>query len=254
MAEELRVSLTQFSEGGQGLPSNQDMEIVGALFIRHDWKNKDGVAQGKPAPVLKLDLKLEDGSPYTDYLSAGSLDYFVPSIDGTGLVRVGAIEQVGKQFDYARFMHSLIEHGLDPAKVDTDITQLVGVVFHGVREQTGQKRKDKNGKEWPITCLVASEIKATPWDAKKGSKASGKAAEANADVEAVAKTAAVKVVKDAGGSIEFKKLGIKVFAALNKTDKANAGPASKLLGNEDFVLGMAQEGLVEFDGDKVSLA
>ena len=232
------VSLFDFAEGG-GLFNDADLLILSAQFVRWDWKKKDGSASGaEPSLALHLKVRAEDQKEYDQYLGAGKLDSFVPSTDGKSIVKVGKYDKIMANCDYARFMASAINNGLDAASIGSDISKLAGTTVHVVQQVTG-KGKKKDGGDY--VSMVVNAV--TPGDgtipAAAGSKpatASKKGAAVSEATSQLATDTAIAVLADKGGIQKIKTVATAAFSRLSKSDdKAESSNVSKLLNDPAFL-------------------
>lgn len=166
------VSLAQFSQGG--LIDDIDITIVDAAFA--EWDYNGSIA----SPVLALAVQFEDGDgkTYDQYYSAGDLQYFVPSDDGTMAVPVGDKQLLNDNTNAAKFFASLLECGFPEDKLGGgNVKCMVGTKGHVNRvaqpKRQGLIRGGKNAEK-EATVLLMSTITELPGEGPK--KVAGKVA------------------------------------------------------------------------------
>ena len=229
MAGQQGASLAAFAQGG--LIDDIDVEILDAAFAEWDYN-------GKQPAVLALGIQYADtdGKTYDQYYSAGDLQYFVPSEDGTMAVPVGDKAMLNDNTNTAKFLMSLMECGFPEDKLASgNVKVLVGTKGHVNRvaqpKRQGLIRGGNQDKE--STILLFSSITEFP-GAGPVKKGIGKAAPATSrPTKAAAPTAA------AGRAVPSKP-GLSRTASPSKAN----GAAGKAQPVGDDLSGIAVELLV----------
>lgn len=165
-----------------GLLDDVDVLFKTCRFVEYDY---DGKAD-KPALCLLVSMEhVEDGKTIESeqYYSAGSLDRFQPSEDGSHAVSVAGAKGLALGTNIAALLKSLKDTGFPMDKFgDGDMSVLDGLFAHinRVPQQVrkGLAQSDTNDKGFQRTVAIVTKIHRMPWE-KPGSKTSGKATPIN---------------------------------------------------------------------------
>lgn len=169
-----------FSEGG-GLLDDVNATIKEARFEIFDYQGK-----GTPAPSLRINLTLEDGSEASQNWSCGKAQDWQPSEDGKKLVAIGRATALNRQSNVALLLESIVNSGFPEDKIGDEITVFEGMEAHFIRvpapERKGiAKRTDAQGNVIEQTILTVDKINKLPWEKKAAApKGAAKAAAAPA--------------------------------------------------------------------------
>jgi hypothetical protein len=231
MAGQQGASLAAFAQGG--LIDDIDVEILDAAFA--EWDYNGSIAQ--PALALGIQYATADGKTYDQYYSAGDLQYFVPSEDGSMAVPVGDKAMLNDNTNTAKFLLSLMECGFPEDKLASgNVKCLIGTKGHVNRvaqpKRTGLIRGGKNAEK-DSTVLLFSSISEFPGVAAPAKKGIGKAAPATSRPT------------QAGGA----KPGLKSASTAANAPTATRGPKAGAPVKANGAAGKAQAGVV---GDDLS--
>jgi hypothetical protein len=255
------VSLKPSDQSQGGILDDTDVTFSAMEFIEYDY---DGKADH---PVLALHVVMNDGeNDHEQYFSAGSLERFRPSEDGTYIERVEGVQAKGlaTSSNAAIFLASIVAAGFPEDKISGTVTPFIGINAHVIRvpqpnrkglavPQEGEREK---------TVLTVATINRMPWDkpgaktaAKPAATAAGKKAapapapvEADDDVSEEAANTLAAILEAKGGSV----LRTGIAAASFKILQGNPNRAAilKQLADEDF-LGTPDMGW-EYDGKTIT--
>jgi hypothetical protein len=209
-------------------------------------------------------------------LFAGDGSAFEIEDDGALLSPLSDDSALFEGTNWYRLLASAIEHGFPESAIDPEVATngnmkaMVGgrytftQMVDEAAKAKGLVRTAKNGKTYPYQYTAISAVLSLPGKAGKGvsakdaSKPAGKASpkgkaapqsDDDEDLKGMAQDALVKVLKAAGGSIEVKKLGLKVPQAIGlKHPQRDAILAlvsdAEFLGEFEAVTYNAKKGLV----------
>jgi hypothetical protein len=263
------LSPEDFTEGG-GLLDDVTAEWTSCRFVMWDYQGK----RSEDSPALCVKMTDPDGEEHVQYWSAGSASDWIPSEDGTMLIKVGNASGIRNSTNLALLLNSLTAAGFPPDKLSTDVSVLEGMIAHMVRvaapERKGLKREKDSKYEAQV--LVVESIEKLPWEKKtaaqkagggsaaKASKATaGKGASAAAKAKAAAakkKAEAAEAEADDDGDVDLETevqdaiLGILAEAGEGETvrkaklptlvfkalaSSANKAAAVKLASSEEFL-------------------
>lgn len=183
---------------------------------------------------------------FTQYYSAGELDFFAPSMDGENPVdidswsgndedieevegvyalKVGQRAQLNNNSNYAHLLGALVDAGVDQDTMTTDIRWMEGIYGHWNRvpqkKRSGiQVQPAADGKEQrERTLLVLTELLEAPTE--KASAKAGKKTTTAAKPAAAKKGAAAKAETNGGGDIDSK-LEEAIVAALSELEEGES--------------------------------
>lgn len=264
-----------YKKGG-GFLNDVDGVIIGYQFT--DEFNGEAFVPGinpktKKAKFHSLNMVLSvrvDGAEEdtTTTLFGGDYDKYDVSEDGYTLTSVDGGEcSIGANTAIAKFYASLVAAGYPETNFSEDPDSINFEPANGTRvrftqrldeSMKGKKRKGKDGKEYDYKDLVVGElyalasgkpakapVKGKPVIVAKGKPA--KAAEAEVDVDRLAKDTLVQIIAAANGTIPIKKVSMQVLKLLMKHD--NREDVRKLLSDSDFLHAGAEEKLWQMNGD-----
>lgn len=209
---------SSFKAGG-GFLNNVDGVIVNYEFTT-EFPGYSGKASKKKSDFNPLYCVLSaqiDGAddPAVTTLFVGSADDFEIEDDGKTLVPVDKDGGLRQNSDFSYFIDSLVKAGFPETNLPDDAINFEAIIGTRVRfvqerdEETTKrlgKKKSKNGKkEYDRTRLKVANVYALP-DAKSGSKAKSKAADAdNDDIATLATQSLVALLKKSPGKKLLKK-------------------------------------------------
>lgn len=241
-----------------GLPVGE-MEVVGAAYEVYDFNGKASQEYAAPT-VLRLDLKLADGSEHAEHLSAGSSDRVVPSGDGNELDGQNEnVTGIGKSTALAMFIESLVTAGFPEPKLDGKASSFVGMRFICSRppvkgdDGATKKRKDGKGREFDVQWFKCEKILALPGE--KGKKAAapkpaaakakpaaaapaadnGDSEDVNPEIAAMAQEMVMTVLSEAGGKMALMNLKVKLFGAVKSLDAETKTAVLKLANSPEWL-------------------
>jgi hypothetical protein len=252
---------------GMNLIDDADVEITGAKVVIFDFG-------GKAARVcVAVEMKTEDGTEATEFLSAGDTKFFRPSANGRRIVPIGERGTIVNSTKYMHFMTSLVNLGWPEERMSQDVDVIVGTRCHVKRKASPKSWSGINRGEGEreATTFEATAIHAYPWDKGKGKTAAkpaaGKstaqqAARPNGKGAAGAASSAggddaldeelgivvQKVLAEAGGSVSKKKLVPAVFQ-VDGIDPAKKKLMVKRVFEDDFLIAGMSEGKWSWDGE-----
>jgi hypothetical protein len=160
----LSLRPSTFSQGG--LIDDIDVLIKRARFVPYDFEG----AVDPPATCLLLEMEDNDGNVHPQYFSAGSPEYFVPSVDpkneelnGITIVPVGDKKALNGGTNCAILINSLVNAGFPEDKLESgDVRELEDTKVHVNRvpapkrnnlpKKPGQKDRD------PMVMVVTAII------------------------------------------------------------------------------------------------
>jgi len=150
-----------------GLKDDFDGVITKAVYTAWDYDGKID------KPVLSAALTIQpdmDEEPFVQQYSAGSLDHFVPSLDGETpapegpyAIRVGGRDQLNNNTNWAQFLGSLKDAGFK--RFDADISFCEGLHAHFVRVPQPKRSGilvEEGTRRGAATVLVVSTLLAPP--------------------------------------------------------------------------------------------
>lgn len=268
-----RISLKPSDQQHGGILDDVDVQIKELIFTTWDYNG-----QQEPQLALRALYIEADGKETEQYYSAGKLEHLVPSADGKACEAAVGSNKTGlnDNCNAAMFLRSIVEMGFPEDKIEeaeSSIEVFEGTVVH--LNAVAQKKRQglQNADDKVRTILLVTQIKQFPWESAPAAlgakkpvqtgkvatppvKASGKAAAApaatngSADLDDEAGAAILAVLKNNGGAVEFKKLGMQVFRELGTSPNRSA--ILNLVANPEY---LAQEGTPwQFDGTTVSAA
>lgn len=263
----VNLNPTTYVQGG--LLSDVDVELKEIRWTTYDF---NGAAEKASLCARCIFTTLDgDGEEHEQYLSAGSLDRFIPDddTDGKKLKQVGTAEKMTKGTNWHLFIQSIVDKGGDLTPLQEDISILDGSKFHVVRvpapKRTGGNIQRRTEREPEV--LVVDKVISLPWDKKAGAKgkATASAKPAAQTKQAAAPAAAAATSDDGddamtvvsavsavleGGPVTLANLKIKAFREIGK-DKSLSNDKKSALAKmitPDF---LAESGFA-IDGDTVS--
>ena len=195
-------SMTEFGTGT--VFSEGEAVITGAECLSWDY---NGYRPGEPeVPALHLTIQTAEGDESEEYLTAGSMDDFVPSEDGKCFLLAGSKEKFHIKTKIGAFLDSLLKAGFPKKSLDPeDYGCLVGVAGHLsttiLLKAGGNISKD-------VTALVFDKVTTLPG---KGKGAGGKKQEADSEIDEIATAVLLSVLKTAGKELPRKSLMGKVI-------------------------------------------
>ena len=248
-----------------GLPVGE-MEIIGAEYEVYDFGGKANKDFAEPT-VLRIDLKLADGSEHPEHLSCGSSDRVIPSPDKDEILpQSDGITGISKNTAVYLFVESLARHGATKSVLSGKASSLIGLKFIATRppvkgaDGETKKRKDSSGREYDQTYFACEKILVLPGEkggkAKAGAgKATGKttataastktttaaaiAAEApdepSDEISVKAQEMVMTVLGEAGGSMPVMNLRVKMFAATKSLEAAEKASVLKLINSNEWL-------------------
>ena len=243
MAESQSINLRpdEFSEGG-GLADDFDGVISDIRFISTDY---DG-STTEQVPVCRVVFDV-DGEEISELYSVGGKGDFAPDDNGTGLIKLQTKDKLTKTSKFGMLLTNLVDKGFPLNRMDGgDITYLVGLNAHWLREVVvfkGLKAK-KEGRD--STVLLVSKINKLPWETAKGGKAKGKAKDAE-DAGALGETLAgiiQDILQDKDGNVSKKDMLTVLFKHPDVVASADKKALLKLA-KDDAYLGGRSEWSVE---------
>lgn len=247
MAKKASLRPDDYAEGG-GLLDNEDVVWDEVRFVIWDY---DG--RGPSTPALKVSMTVTDSGDSVDqYYSAGKLQDWEPSEDGTELVSVGKASGINRNSNVAILINSMIEAGFPADKIGDDCSVMDGLECHMVRQDAPERKglvstPREDGKSYKPTVLVVDSITKLPWDKKGKGGGKKKAAEVEAggdDLDEKLTDVVIEILADESKAIAIKQLAAKVHKAMKGDDDRSA--AMKRVMDEDFL----GEGPWEYDAKK----
>ena len=259
------ASLNPDNMASAGLADDFDGEITKARFV--PWNYAGSRESYSLAAAITIQPDEESGfEEFTQYYSAGNLEHFVPSVDGSEPVdlegwdeedledvegiyayQVGRREQLSNSSNFADFVSKLVAAGYD-ANIEANIDFLEGVSGHfnrvPQRKRSGIVSTDSEDRQ--KTILVLTEVAEVKAASKSKSKARGKAATNSAgELSEDVSTAIVAAISDADGELPKRKLaGVIIKAFKGSKSKSQA---VKMASNTDF---LAESDLWTYDADE----
>lgn len=252
------LSLKPESFVAGGLPVGE-MEIVGAGFEIYDYGGKANKEFAEPT-VLRLDLKLADGTEHQEHLSCGSSDRVIPVKDGDEIDGQNEnVTGIGQSTAIFLFVTSMKAAGVPDKLLDGKASSLIGMKFIAVRpplkgtDGVVKKRTDSKGREYDQTYFSMEKLLSLPGE-KGGKKAATKsaakattkvtttaapAADAGGEVSEETVTKAMEMVmgvlSEAGGNMPVMNLRVKMFAACKALDPDEKAAILKLVNSNDWL-------------------
>ncbi len=158
-----------FTQGG--LLDDVDVVFSSVTFVEWDYNG----AIDHPVLALLVAMEYEDnGAAKTadQYYSAGDLNKFIPSADGTHATAVGGAKGLPGGSNAAAFLKSVIDSGFPVDQFgDGDVSRLNGMSCHINRvaqPKRGGNISGKTGSGFDATVALVTKIHRMPWeDAKK---------------------------------------------------------------------------------------
>ena len=240
-----------------GLPVGE-MEIVGAGFEIYDFGGKANKEYAEPT-VLRLDLKLADGTEHQEHLSCGSSDRVIPTNDGNEIDGQNEnVTGIGQSTAIFLFVTSMKSAGVPDKVLDGKASSLVGMKFIAMRpplkgtDGVVKKRTDAKGREYDQTYFAMDKLLSLPGE--KGSKAKAKptaatkattkvtpvaapadTSEVSEDTTAKAMEMVMGVIGEAGGTMPVMNLRVKMFAACKALDPEEKAAVLKLVNSNEWL-------------------
>lgn len=155
-----------------GLLDDIDVTFHSVRFVEWDYGGRTS-DEGEPILTLALLVSLgydDNGKEATadQYFSAGDINRFQPSEDGTHAVAVGNAKGMSDSTNCARFIKSIIDAGFPADQFgDGDVSVLDGMVAHVNRvpqERGGSLKGKKNASGYDPTVMVVTNIIQMPWE------------------------------------------------------------------------------------------
>ena len=259
------ASLNPDNMASAGLADDFDGEITKARFV--PWNYAGAMESYVLAAAVTIKPDEESGfEEFTQYYSAGNLEHFVPSEDGSEPVdlegwdeediedvegiyafQVGRREQLSNSSNFADFISKLVAAGYDAA-IEANIDFLEGVSGHfnrvPQRKRSGIVNTDDEDRQ--KTILVLTEVVEVQAAAKpKGrGKAKGKPAAADGLADEVSE-AIVAAISDADGELPKRKLAGVIIKAFKGSKSKSA--AVKMASDTSF---LAESDLWTYDEDE----
>ncbi len=260
------ASLNPDNMASAGLADDFDGEITKARFVPWNYGNTRDTYVLAAAVTIQPDE--ESGfDEFVQYYSAGDLELFVPSVDGSEAVdlegwdeedledvegiyayQVGRREQLSNSSNFADFISKLVAAGFS-ANIEANIDFLEGISGHfnrvPQRKRSGIVSTDSEDRQ--KTILVLTEIAETKAASKpKGrGKAKGKAASGSDDLTDEVSEAIVAAISDAGGELPKRKLAGVIIKAFKGSKSKSA--AVKMASDTSF---LAESDLWTYDEDE----
>lgn len=190
-----------------GLLDDVDVVFKECRFVEYDYEGKSE----KPALCLLVVMEhTEDGKTIesNQYYSAGSLDRFQPSEDGTHAVSVGGAKGLALGTNIAALLKSLKDAGFPMDKFGNgDMSVLDGMLAHINRipqqERKGLANQQVNDKGFARTVAIVTKIHKMPWEKVAGGKRAAAAPTSiNKGKTAAAAPAQEEAANDDGGDEE----------------------------------------------------
>lgn len=202
-----------------GLADDFDGLVTKARFVPWDYDGKIDHHVLAVALTVLIDGEKE---PFTQHYSAGELEQFAPSMDGTNPVpldnenateaqlegvyalRVGKKEQLNNNTNWAQFVGALIDAQFDKSQLGSSVTFMEGVYGHWNRipqkKRSGIVATPAAGagaaKARANDILVITELKQAPTGAKTAARP------AKATAAAQAQQAAPATASSGGGDLD----------------------------------------------------
>lgn len=267
------VSLNpKHADKGGGFLDDVVVKITEARFVIYDFEGK---AIGGPSVCTRLmlvDEETGEAIANPQYFGVGNPEHRSPSDDGKMLDALkDGVEGLPENCNTVEFINSMIEQGFPAARLDAgDISVLDGTILRlgqvPIKGQDGvvKMRTGADGKEYPKTKSICTEIVQLPGVGKKNSKkAAGKATTGAAPVEAEGNDIANKATEvilslladeKNEGSIRKSQIVSKAFPILKaeKVDGPTMNKVTKLAMSDDFLKDRAKEGYWKIEGGVIS--
>jgi hypothetical protein len=276
----LSLRPSTFSQGG--LIDDVDVVFKRARFVPYDFEGQ----VDPPATCLLLEMEDNDGNVHPQYFSAGSPEYFVPSIDpknedlnGITITPVGDKKALNGGTNCAVFINSLVNAGFPEDKLESgDVRELEGTKVHVQRvpapKRTNLPKKPGQKDRDPMVLVVTSIIHlpgegkaALASSAKKAGVATTSAAKPNGSAKTSAATSTAsgpdpELLAELGGELmglfaakevtSLKKVELTkgLFASIDKTT-ANKNKLIAMAGRDDALRSL--DGFT-YDGSTLSIA
>lgn len=225
---------------------------------------------------VDITFKPAAGEPITEHFLLGGADQWAPNASKTGAIPVTEGGRIWNKSQVYRFMKSLADQGFPKNRLGNDLSVLVGTDVHVTRvTDEGQKYTDKNGKERDRTTLLVTKIYALPGEkagkntgtvpTQAGGSTAANAPPTTADYDDYTRDVLVRVLENDGDvlklgqgkrpdAIAIEKIPGAAFVLITRDKKALIRQAVQArMTSEAFLAGLAEQGLVEFDGKQVKL-
>jgi hypothetical protein len=219
----------------------------------------DDVDINIPQPVLAICMTMDcEGEEHAQYYSVGPLENWVPSKDGKTAEKVGKSGGMSKSSNGSQLIASIVNAGFPEDKLKDDLSIFDGLKGHVNRvaqpKRTGLAQKKKeDGRE--ATILLFTSITEIPGGKKvKGkAKASTKKAEAepaevDEDIDNSTTMAILEAVSE--GPVPRGTISKAVFKIAMKDPNRNKIVARAY--DDAFLKGLAEEGIIDYDGTTIS--
>ena len=262
------ASLNPDNMASAGLADDFDGEIVKARFV--PWNYGGNMDSYVLAASVTIEPDEESGfDTFTQFYSAGDLEFFVPSVDGSEPVdleewdeddiedvegiyafQVGRREQLSNSSNFADFISKLVAAGYD-ANIEANIDFLEGISGHfnrvPQRKRSGIVSTDSEDRQ--RTILVLTEIAEVKAASKRGAAKKGKAATNSAgELSDGVSEAIVEAISAADGELAKRKLAgviIKAFkGSKSKSQAVKMASDTSFLADSDLWTYDADEGVL----------
>lgn len=258
-----------------GLLDDVDVTFASVRFC--EWDYNGAVDHPVLALLVSMEYQDADGKQATaeQYYSAGDLNRFVPSEDGSHAIAVGNAKGLAGGTNAATFLKSVFDAGFPIDRLgDGDVSKLEGTVAH-INRQAQQKRggniSGKTTSGYEATVAVVTKIHKMPWEtakagsvnaAKAVSKPNGRVApaqtqapleeneQADTGVQEEAAGILLAVLEAKGGSV--KKMGIAPGSFKLLAGNPSRSAILNLLASEDF-LNLGEDYGWTYDGQNVEM-
>lgn len=239
-----------------GLADDFDGEITRARYVKWDY---NGSRPDNPILAAAITVQPDEESGYdefTQYYSAGDLQYFVPSDDGdneedegTGIMQVGHRPALNRNSNWAQFMIALGEAGFDGGGAGEDITTLEGMRAHFNRipqpKRGGVQNTDEEGRVREI--MVVTEVLEAPGSKKskgkgRGSSKSASNGSAELDERLVEVIVGALAEEEELSKSQLPQFVMKAFDGKEKTQAVKRVMDAAFLGAQDAFTFDADEG------------
>lgn len=229
--------------------TSKSIQNAGAQYVNVEWQFKSDTGE-----FVERDLL----GPATEW---------APNKTKTGVVSLTG-KGIWNKSDIFQRIKSFIDAGFPKTRVSTDLSVFVGGDYHLNRVvQEGKVRKNTDGTEGKRTILLVSKVYALPGEkpgraAGTTAKANGSAGEATIAVgDDYAQKVLAAIVADKKGSVPLNQIPQAAFIHIMRDKQAPAGNKKDItaavqakLADEAFLLSLAEQNVIGFDGSTVTTA